>query len=227
MRKSAASLSLAALISGGGTNLQALIDAVQNRDLAASISVVLSNNADAWVFQRARAAGIPVEILDHGLYANREAYDDALRQVLDGYDPDLIVLAGFMRILSEKFVQRYAGRILNIHPSLLPKYTGLNTHARAIEAGESMHGCAVHFVTPTLDGGPPIIQGAVAIRKGDTPEELAARVLEIEHKIYPEAVSMIAAGRLEYKNEQAWLDGEALTEPVRWLDQVLGSVTPS
>lgn len=207
-------MSLAALISGGGTNLQALIDAVQKREIAASISVVLSNNSNAGGLQRARTAGIPVEILDHRLFANREAFDDALGQVLDNYSPDLIVLGGFMRILSEKFVRRYAGRILNIHPSLLPKFTGLNTHARAIEAGESMHGCTVHFVTPTLDGGPPIIQGAVAIREGDSPETLAERVLKIEHRIYPEAVSMIAAGRLEYKNEQAWLDGEALTEPL-------------
>lgn len=210
-------LSVAALISGGGTNLQALIDAATDGSLGADIVVVLSNVADAGGLDRARKAGIPVEVLRQGEFPDRESYDEGIREVLGRYNPDLIVLAGFMRILGEKFVAGYEGRILNIHPSLLPKFVGLNTHQRAIDAAESRHGCTVHFVTATLDAGPPIIAGAVDVLPGDTADTLAARVLAVEHRIYPRAVGMIAAGRLEYRDGRVWLDGEVLEQPVNFL----------
>ena len=209
-------LSVAALISGGGTNLQALIDAAANRSMATEIAVVLSNQPDAAGLQRARDAGIPVEVVSHLDFADRESFDDAMAGKLDRYAPDLIVLAGFMRILGGKFVQNHAGRILNIHPSLLPAYAGLNTHQRVIDADESWHGCTVHFVTATLDGGPAIVQGRVPVLAADTADVLAARVLEVEHKIYPLAVAMIAAGRLQFQDGQPWLDGEPLAEPVQF-----------
>lgn len=215
MTTEASNLSVAALISGGGTNLQALIDAAGDGSLPANIVLVLSNNSDAGGLQRARDADIPTAIVSHNDYADRESFDDAVREALDRFDPDLIVLAGFMRILSETFVRHYEGRILNIHPSLLPDYTGLNTHQRVIDAGESWHGCTVHFVTAALDTGAPIIQGRVPVLAEDTAEVLAARVLEVEHRIYPIAVAMFAAGRLQYRDGRSWLDGAALLEPVR------------
>jgi len=204
------------MISGGGSNLQSLIDTIERGTLDARIDVVVSNNPGVGGLERAKNAGIPTEVLDHRKFGDRDSYDRALRQLLERYDPQLIVLAGFMRILGERFVRRFQGRILNIHPSLLPKFAGLDTHRRALEARESEHGCTVHFVTPTLDGGPPVIQGAVRVCEEDTPAALAARVLEVEHRIYPLAVSMIASGRLQYVEERPWLDGKELTEPVQF-----------
>ena len=188
-------LPIVVLISGSGSNLQSIIDA-SNRDLPVEIKAVISNKADAYGLTRAREAGIPTEVLDHKQYPDRESYDAALRQLIDGYQPRLLVLAGFMRILSDGFVRHYEGRMINIHPSLLPKYRGLNTHARAIEAGDREAGCTVHFVTPELDAGPPILQAKVPVHPDDTPDTLAARVLEQEHRIYPEAIRLITEGKV-------------------------------
>lgn len=180
------------LISGQGSNLQALIDAEQSGELnGGHIVAVLSNRADAFGLERARLAGIPAEHLSHRDFADREAFDAALMARIDAHRPDLVVLAGFMRILTPAFVHHYAGRLINIHPSLLPKYPGMNTHARAIEAGEAEHGATVHFVTEGVDEGPVILQGRVPVLPDDTPETLQQRVHAIEHKIYPEAVRML------------------------------------
>lgn len=185
-------LSIVILISGSGSNLQAIIDA----DLPVTIRAVISNRADAYGLTRAEAAGIPTAVLNHKSFPDRETYDAALQSLIDSYNPGLLVLAGFMRILSDGFVRHYEGRMINIHPSLLPKYRGLHTHARAIEAGDKEAGCSVHFVTPELDAGPIIIQAHVPILEDDTPEILAARVLEQEHRIYPEAIRRFAEGEL-------------------------------
>ncbi len=187
-------LPLVVLISGGGSNLQAIIDAA----LPVEIKAVISNKADAYGLERARKAGIPTHHIDHTEFDGREAFDAALMECIDQYQPRLVVLAGFMRILTDGFVEHYAGRLINIHPSLLPKYKGTNTHARAIEAGDAEAGCSVHLVTAELDSGPILLQARVPILKGDTPESLAARVLEQEHRIYPEAIGRFAAG--EYLN---------------------------
>ncbi len=208
--------SAAVLISGGGTNLQALIDAVAAASLDVDLSLVVSNRPDAYGLQRAADAGIETLCIDHTRFSTREQFDAALIDALDGHRPDVIVLAGFMRILTPAFVAHYAGRVLNIHPSLLPKYPGLHTHQRAIDAGDRWHGSTVHFVTEQLDGGPRIIQGRVAVEEGDDADTLAARVLKIEHRIYPRAVALLAKGRLEYRAGQAWLDGAPLDEPIQF-----------
>ena len=199
-------LPVVVLISGGGTNLQAIIDA-SHGDLPVEIRAVISNRPDAYGLERARKAGIPAEVLDHHQFESREAFDKALMELIDGYAPELVVLAGFMRILTQALVRHYEGRMLNIHPSLLPKFRGLNTHARAIEAGEREHGVTVHFVTADLDAGPIVIQARVPVHPGDTPESLAGRVLEQEHRIYPQAVRWFAEGRLELHGGVACLDG--------------------
>ena len=203
------------MISGGGSNLQAFIDAVQNRSLDLHLAVVLSNKPDAFGLQRARDAGIPIECVQNGDFDDRGSFDAAVAGILDRYQPDLVILAGFMRILSAAFVQRYAGRIINIHPSLLPKYPGLQTHQRAIEAADRWHGATVHFVTEELDSGPLIIQGRVPVSERDSADTLAARVLKIEHRIYPEAARLFASGRLAFRDGQAWLDGEPLAHPLQ------------
>ena len=169
-------LRIVVLISGSGTNLQALIDQIHQGDTPARVVAVISNRADAYGLQRAEQAGIPARVLSHRDFDSREAYDTALRALIDTYHPDLIVLAGFMRILSDNFVRHYQGRMINIHPSLLPHYKGLNTHQRAIEAGDTEHGCSVHYVTPELDGGPVILQAGVPIDASDPPESLAQKV---------------------------------------------------
>lgn len=187
---------LVVLISGFGSNLQALIDAQRRDELRGGhIVAVISNRADAFGLERARTAGIPTEVLSHQDFSDREAFDAALITRIDAHRPDLIVLAGFMRILTPAFVHHYAGRLINIHPSLLPKYPGMNTHARAIAAGETEHGATVHFVTEGVDEGPIILQGRVPILPDDTPETLQQRVHAIEHQIYPEAVRMLCAGQ--------------------------------
>jgi phosphoribosylglycinamide formyltransferase-1 len=215
--------SAAVLISGGGTNLQAFIDATLAGELDIEIGVVLSNKPAAAGLDRARKANIPVECVEHRDFPEREAFDAALVAVLDRYQPDIIVLAGFMRILTPVFIDHFAGRIFNIHPSLLPKYPGLDTHQRAIDAGDEWHGSTVHFATEELDGGPRVIQGRVPVIAGDTAATLAARVLEVEHQIYPHAVSLFAAGRLEYRDGGAWLDGRPLDEPIQ-LDASTGEI---
>lgn len=207
------------LISGSGSNLQAIIDAVQGGSIEGHIAAVISNRPDAFGLKRAAEAGIPTRTLDHSLYPDREQFDDALMSVIDEYQPNLLVLAGFMRILTEDFVRHYQGRMLNIHPSLLPKYRGLNTHARAIEAGDTEHGVSVHFVTPELDGGPVILQARIAIQGGQTAEDLAERVLEKEHIIYPMVIGWYTAGRLKLEDPLVLYDEQVLEAPLT-LDEV-------
>lgn len=192
----AARLPIVVLISGGGSNLQSIIDAAAS-DLPVDIRAVISNRPDAYGLIRAREAGITTAVLESGKFAERESYDAALQELIDSYAPELVVLAGFMRILSDDFVRHYEGRMMNIHPSLLPKYRGLHTHARALEAGDKVAGCTVHYVTPELDAGPILLQARVPVLADDTPETLAARVLEQEHKIYPEAIRLFAQQRLK------------------------------
>ncbi|MGC4008771.1 MAG: phosphoribosylglycinamide formyltransferase [Pseudomonas sp.] len=198
------------LISGSGSNLQALIDSLAGADTPAVIRAVISNRADAYGLERARKAGIETRFLDHKSYADRESFDAALIQAIDGFDADLVLLAGFMRILSADFVRHYQGRLLNIHPSLLPKYKGLHTHQRALEAGDAEHGCSVHFVTEELDGGPLVVQAAIPVESDDTPETLAQRVHVQEHVIYPLAMRWFAEGRVRLGEQGATLDGELL-----------------
>ncbi|OGT73422.1 MAG: phosphoribosylglycinamide formyltransferase [Gammaproteobacteria bacterium RIFCSPLOWO2_02_FULL_57_10] len=196
------------LISGNGSNLQALIDARASGGF--TISAVISNKADAYGLQRAAQAGIPTRILDHKQFPDRESFDQQLAREIDAFSPQLVVLAGFMRILSPSFVQHFSGRMLNIHPSLLPDYRGTHTHERVLEAGETEHGVSVHFVTEELDGGPVVLQAVVPVLADDTRDTLAARVARQEHLIYPKAVSWYAAGRLRMKDHAAWLDGQSL-----------------
>ena len=215
--------SAAVLISGSGTNLQAIIDEVAAGQLDLDLSVVLSNQPDAAGLERARKADIGVECIRHQDYPERKLFDAALIETLDKFKPELIILAGFMRILTPTFINHFSGRVLNIHPSLLPKFPGLDTHQHAIDAGEEWHGSTVHFVTEELDGGPAIIQGRVPVMPDDSAAELAARVLAVEHRIYPEAARMFAAGRLECRDGATWLDGERLTEPLQYAGSEPGS----
>ena len=190
---------LVVLISGNGSNLQAIIDNIAHKGLPAQIVAVISNKADAFGLERAKKAGIEQHVLSPKEYADREQYDHALKELIDEYQPDLIILAGFMRILSNDFVHHYLHKMMNIHPSLLPKYKGLNTHQRVIDAGDKEHGCSVHFVTPELDDGPVILQATVVVKDNDTAEILAKRVHEQEHRIYPEAIRMFAENKLNIK----------------------------
>jgi len=206
------------LISGSGSNLQALIDAGANADYPAEVVAVISNRADVYGLTRAQNHGIPTEVLDHRRFDSREAFDAALQQLIDSYTPDLVVLAGFMRILTPEFVTHYLGRMLNIHPSLLPLYPGLHTHRRALEAGDASHGATVHFVTPELDGGPAVVQAAVPVEAGDTEEILAKRVLTKEHVIYPLAVRWFAEGKLVLKEGKAFFEGQMLPPGGRRID---------
>jgi phosphoribosylglycinamide formyltransferase 1 len=204
---------VAVLVSGEGSNLQSLIDAARAETLGASIAVVVSNRAAARGLERARSAGIPAEHLS-GKGVERSAYDSALAALLARHAPDIVVLAGFMRIFTPEFVARYAGRMLNIHPSLLPAYPGLDTHRRVLEAGERWHGATVHFVTAELDAGPPIVQYRLAVAATDTPDSLSARVHVGEHIILPQAVQWLAAGRLSLVGASVMLDGQRLSKPV-------------
>ncbi|MFP6849570.1 MAG: phosphoribosylglycinamide formyltransferase [Pseudomonas sp.] len=198
------------LISGSGSNLQALIDSIQTGNIPARISAVICNRADAYGLQRAQAAGIVTTLLDHKQFDGREAFDAALIEAIDGHNPQLVVLAGFMRILTPGFVRHYAGRLLNIHPSLLPKHKGLHTHQRALEAGDHEHGCSVHFVTEELDGGPLVVQAVVQVQSDDSPTTLAQRVNQQERVIYPLAVRWFAEGRLQLATHGAMLDEQLL-----------------
>ncbi|MDH4126112.1 MAG: phosphoribosylglycinamide formyltransferase [Gammaproteobacteria bacterium] len=204
----------AILISGSGSNLQAFIDQVARHELALDIVQVVSNRDDAFGLKRAANAGIATRCLPHAQFADRESFDRAMARALDDAKPDLLMLAGFMRVLSPWFVAHFEGRILNIHPALLPAYPGLNTHQRVLDAGERWHGSTVHFVTAQLDGGPGILQGRLAVRPGESAVVLAQRVQAIEHRIYPEAAALFASGRLEYRDGMAWLDGERLQQPL-------------
>lgn len=201
---------LVVLISGSGSNLQAFIDAVREGSLRADIRAVISNRPGVQGLERAEQAGITTHVLDHREFADRETFDLALAGLVEDYRPDLVILAGFMRILTPAFVSRFRGRLLNIHPSLLPRYPGLHTHRRAIEAGDREAGATVHFVTEELDGGPPAVQIKVPVLAGDDPATLAARVLEQEHSIYPLAARWFCEGRLRLENGRAVLDGTPL-----------------
>ncbi|MTH45876.1 phosphoribosylglycinamide formyltransferase [Intestinirhabdus alba] len=203
-------MNIVVLISGNGSNLQALINACKAHKINGIIRAVFSNRADAFGLERAREAGIPAHTLTADRFASREAFDRELIQQIDAFAPDLVVLAGFMRILTPAFVARYAGRLLNIHPSLLPKYPGLHTHRQALTNGDEEHGTSVHFVTDELDGGPVILQARVPVFAGDDEDEIAARVQTQEHAIYPLVVSWFADGRLKMHDGAAWLDGHRL-----------------
>lgn len=192
-------LRLVVLISGNGSNLQAIIDNIANENLPAQIVAVISNKADAYGLERAKKTGIEHHVLSYNDFTDREHYDHALKHLIDEYQPDLIILAGFMRILSDEFVEHYSHKMMNIHPSLLPKYKGLNTHQRALDAGEKEHGCSVHFVTPELDDGPVILQATVIIKDDDTAKTLATRVHEQEHLIYPAAIRLFAENKINLK----------------------------
>jgi phosphoribosylglycinamide formyltransferase-1 len=203
----------AILISGSGTNLQAFIDAVAAGDLDLDLCVVFSNRPDAFGLERAKKAGIPTACIRHSNYPDRESFDRAVIEELDQFNPDLLILAGFMRILSPMFVDHYEGRILNIHPALLPKYPGLNTHQRALDAGDEWHGSTVHFVTEELDGGPRILQGRLRVDPEETADELQTRVQAVEHQIYPEAAGLVGSGRVVFKDGKSWVDDEVAEEP--------------
>lgn len=196
------------LISGSGSNLQAIIDQATGIDL--DISCVISNNSDAYGLTRAEDAGISNHVIDHTQFDSREAFDQVISETIDQYSPDIVILAGFMRIFTEAFAQRYCGKMLNIHPSLLPKFQGLNTHQRVIDAGESEHGVSIHFVTAELDGGPIIAQSRVSVLPGDNAKSLAERVLIEEHKLFPKVIHWFTQGRLKLENNHAVLDGKPL-----------------
>jgi phosphoribosylglycinamide formyltransferase 1 len=207
-------LRLAVLISGRGSNLLAIAQACREARLDASVELVLSDRGDAAGLAAAAALGLATAVIDRGSFATREDFETALAAAIDRSGAELVLLAGFMRVLSAPFAHRYAGRLLNIHPSLLPKYKGLDTHRRVLEAAEREHGASVHFVTGELDGGPVICQGRLAVRAGESPQSLSARVLAVEHRIYPLAISLIAAGRVQLRGNTILLDGVALEAPI-------------
>ena len=196
------------LISGSGSNLQSIIDNASIIDL--KIEAVISNNKDAFGLQRAQKSNIPTHSIDHKSFSSREEFDQSLSQLIDQYNPNIIILAGFMRILTAEFTQKYTGKIINIHPSLLPKFQGLNTHQRALDAGEKEHGVSVHFVTSELDGGPIIAQSSVEVLIEDTVESLAKRVLIEEHKLFPKVIHWYTQSRLKLSGSNATLDGKVL-----------------
>ncbi|MHB8919925.1 MAG: phosphoribosylglycinamide formyltransferase [Halothiobacillus sp.] len=202
------------LISGNGSNSQAMIDACARGSVAADIVQVISNRPDAFGLVRAQNAGIPTAILDHKNFPDRAGFDAALADLIEQSQPDWVVLAGFMRILTPEFVQRFLGKLINIHPSLLPKYPGLDTHARALEAGDAQHGATVHFVTPTIDAGPVIIQGVLTIQPHESLESLTARVHQLEHRIYPAALAALVAGDVKFEDARTvWADGASNDSP--------------
>ena len=210
----AARLPIVILISGRGSNMRVIAELAAKGELPVVVCAVISDRADAEGLVTAAAMGIPALTLSPRSYADRASYDTALADLVKQYQPGLIVLAGFMRILTTNFIGPFADRILNIHPSLLPKYRGLHTHQRALQAGDALHGVSVHFVTEELDGGPTIIQACVDVRADDTESSLSARVQRQEHRIYRQAIEWFARGRLELRNDRVWLDGKPLDAPV-------------
>ena len=195
------------LISGGGTNLQSIIDAIEAKKLDAKIEVVLSNKADAFGLERAKKHGIPIEFLDHKGYPSRETYDQAVVDLLRGRGVELVVLAGFMRLLSPVFIKAYSNRIMNIHPALLPAFPGLHVQKKALEHGVRFAGCTVHFVNQECDEGPIVVQAVVPVFADDSEETLAARILKQEHRIYPRAIQLYAEGRLHVSGRLVVVDG--------------------
>ena len=215
MTATTAPLKVVVLVSGRGSNLKAIAAQADAGALPIAITAVVSDRADAGALDWARERGMTAVVLSPRDYTDRTAYGRALGDIVAGMQPDLVVLAGFMRILSDEFVLRFLGRMLNIHPSLLPRYPGLHTHRRALEAGDAEHGASVHFVTPELDGGPVVLQARVPVLPGDDEDTLAARVLRQEHVIYPRVVSWFAQGRLAFRDGAAWLDGKRLETPLQ------------
>lgn len=214
-----APINMVVIISGSGSNLQAIIDQIAGNVLNARIAAVISNKADAYGLVRAEKHNLSTEVIDHTAFDQRQGFDDMLSSVIDLYLPDLIVLAGFMRILTPEFVNRYHGKMINIHPSLLPKHKGINTHQRALDAGDQEHGCTIHFVTEELDGGPMIMQGSLAIKPDETVEHLSNRVQQIEHIAYPAVVNLFAERRIRLEQNTVILDGEPLKEPIIYQHQ--------
>jgi phosphoribosylglycinamide formyltransferase-1 len=214
------------LISGSGSNLQALIDAIKRGDISGRIAAVISNRPGVKGLERAAAENIPALAIDHKRFGSRAEFDQALAETIDQYHPDLLVLAGFMRILTPEFVNHYTGKMLNIHPSRLPRYQGLHTHKRAIEAGDRHHGASIHFVTAELDGGPVILQSRLPIRPEHTPETLAADLLPQEHALYPLAVQWFCEGRLKYTPEGVRLDDQLLSKPIQYEELTSKHRTP-
>jgi phosphoribosylglycinamide formyltransferase-1 len=214
-------VSIGVLISGSGTNLQAIIDAIEAKKLDAKIQVVLSNRADAYGLVRARNHGIPVEVLDHKTFSSREAFDQAVVDILRAREVELAVLAGFMRLLSPVFVSAYSNRIMNIHPALLPAFPGLHVQQKAVDHGVRFSGCTVHFVNESCDEGPIIMQAVVPVFPDDTAESLTTRILEQEHRIYPRAIQLYSEGRLKIEGRKVLVDGlareesQALIQPSR------------
>ncbi len=206
------------LISGGGSNLQALIDQVEHGSLPLDISLVISNNPNAYGLERATTAGIDTAVINHRDFECRLDFDQALMQTIDAARPELVILAGFMRILTADFVNHYAARLLNIHPSLLPKYPGTNTHQRAIDAGDQWHGASIHFVVPDVDAGPIVLQGRLRLKGDDTHDSLQQRVHKIEHRLYPLAAKWFAEKRLSIANSKVLLDGETSAEQLQTFD---------
>jgi len=204
----------AVLVSGSGSNLQAIIDRQAAGQLPVSLAGVISDRPGVRALERAAAAGIPALTVDHGAFADRAAFDDELAATLERLQPEIVVLAGFMRILAAPLVDRWSGRMLNVHPSLLPLYPGLHTYQRALAAGDAWHGSTVHFVTRDLDAGPAIIRYRVRILPGDSEQTLAQRVQRGEYLVYPRAIGWLATGRLALRDGHAWLDGTALESPV-------------
>jgi phosphoribosylglycinamide formyltransferase-1 len=211
------------LVSGGGTNLQAIIDQVTSGELGITLTAVISDVPDAFGLERARRAGIAAIAIDYRSFPDRPTAETELARQLDELAPEIIVLAGFMRILPAELVSSYVGRMLNVHPSLLPKHRGLNTYARVLDAGDDWHGSTVHFVVPELDAGPSIIQYRVRVGPADDVASLQQRVQQGEYEIYPRAIDWLATGRLQLRSGEAWLDGQALGEPERVLETGAGS----
>lgn len=215
-------LPIAILISGRGTNMRVVAERAAGGSLPVDVRVVVSDQPAAEGLKTAAAMNITTRVLEPREFADRPAYDRALVQLIEQYQPKLIVLAGFMRILTPHFIGAFAGRILNVHPSLLPKYRGLHTHRRALEARDTVHGVSVHFVTEELDGGPVVLQAEVPVLPGDSEQTLSARVQQGEHRIYPQAIDWFARGRLLLQDGRAWLDGKPLDAPVREPSQAAG-----
>lgn len=207
-------LPVVVLISGNGSNLQAMIDGMRSGELPIEIRAVVSNRPEVYGLERARQASIPAVVVDHKAYPDRPAFDEALKSRIDEFEPGLVVLAGFMRILTPEFVTHYAGRMLNIHPSLLPEFTGLDTHQRVLDAGRKEHGVSVHFVTADLDGGPVIARSRVDISEDDDADSLARKVQIKEHRLYPAVIAMYAEGRIKLLDSAVSLDGKPLAEPI-------------
>jgi len=204
---------IAVLISGSGSNLQAIIEHQKQHAHEYTIALVVSNKADAYGLIRAQKAKLPTQLIEHKNFESRDAFDQALQITLDAAQLDLIVLAGFMRILTPAFTQHFLGKMINIHPSLLPKYTGLNTHQRALEAGDTEHGLSIHFVTPKLDSGPVILQAKVPISPEDTEQTLKDKVHQQEHRAYPLVIEWFAQGKLAFKENQTWFEQSVLSKP--------------